>query len=83
MQKRVEYLLDHEEIRGATPRYWEDVKAGDELPTLVKGPLSVGEMWAGARRWAAAVRCTHLKCAACANTRPGAGKIRRPGQGDD
>jgi acyl dehydratase len=46
MQKRVEYLLDHEEIRGATPRYWEDVKAGDELPTLVKGPLSIGEMWA-------------------------------------
>ena len=32
MQKRVEYLLDHEEIRGANPRYWEDVKVGDELP---------------------------------------------------
>ena len=46
MQKRVEYLIDHEEVRGATPRYWEDVKVGDELPTLVKGPLSIGEMWA-------------------------------------
>jgi len=46
MQKRVEYLIDHEEVRGATPRYWEDVKVGDELQTLVKGPLSIGEMWA-------------------------------------
>ncbi|MDD1691699.1 MAG: hypothetical protein LUQ05_00735, partial [Methanoregula sp.] len=26
-----------EEIRGNTPRYWEDVKVGDELPPVVKG----------------------------------------------
>ncbi len=32
-------LYDREEIRGAVPRYWEDVKVGDELPTIVKGPL--------------------------------------------
>jgi acyl dehydratase len=48
MQKRVEYILDHEEIRGANPRYWEDVNVGDEIPQIVKGPLSVGEMMAWA-----------------------------------
>ncbi len=32
---------DREEIRGAEPRYWEDVNIGDRVGPLVKGPLSV------------------------------------------
>jgi acyl dehydratase len=32
---------DREELRGAVPRYWEDVQEGDELPFVVKGPLRV------------------------------------------
>jgi acyl dehydratase len=35
---------DREEIRGANPRYWEDVKVGDELVPVVRGPLSQVEM---------------------------------------
>lgn len=31
----------NEEVRGAEPRYWEDVNVGDELPTIVKGPLTL------------------------------------------
>ena len=31
----------NEEVRGATPRYWEDVKVGDTLPSIVKGPMTV------------------------------------------
>jgi acyl dehydratase len=27
-----------EEIRGATPRYWEDTRVGEELPPIIKGP---------------------------------------------
>jgi acyl dehydratase len=27
--------------RGATPRYWEEVNAGDTIPVLVKGPLDL------------------------------------------
>ena len=46
MQKHIEDLLDKEEVRGAIPRYWEDTNVGDELPQVVKGPLSVGEMMA-------------------------------------
>jgi acyl dehydratase len=35
---------EEEEIRGAEPRYWEDVKVGDELRPVVKGPLSLSDM---------------------------------------
>lgn len=30
--------------RGATPRYWEDVQVGDELPRMVKGPIRVTDL---------------------------------------
>jgi acyl dehydratase len=32
---------DAEEIRGANPRYWEDVSIGDELKPVVLGPVTV------------------------------------------
>lgn len=31
---------DNEDIRGADPRYWEDVNVGDELTPVVKGPYT-------------------------------------------
>ena len=34
-------LYAKEEIRGKTPRYWEDVNEGDKLPTTVKGPMTI------------------------------------------
>lgn len=36
-------------IRGAKTRYWEEVEVGEELPAIVKGPLTVMEMvaWRG------------------------------------
>jgi len=34
---------DREEIRGANPRYWEDVKVGDELTPVVRGPYTETE----------------------------------------
>jgi len=33
-----------EEIRGSIPRYWEDVKVGDELQPVVKGPFGITDM---------------------------------------
>ena len=33
-----------EEIRGSTPRYWEDVTVGEELTPVVKGPLTVTDV---------------------------------------
>lgn len=32
--------------RGADPRYWEDVNEGDEIPTLLLGPLDISDMFA-------------------------------------
>ena len=42
---------DREEIRGATPRYWEDVEEGESLPIIVRGPLRRVEIIFGAGRF--------------------------------
>ncbi len=44
-------LYANEEVRGATPRYWEDVKEGEELRTMVKGPMTVTGFIAYAQGW--------------------------------
>jgi acyl dehydratase len=44
-------LYANEEIRGATPRYWEDVKEGEALPPLAKGPMTVTGFIAYAQGW--------------------------------
>jgi hypothetical protein len=33
-------IMHAEEIRGAEPRYWEDVKEGDEMAPIIKGPIT-------------------------------------------
>lgn len=40
-----------EKIRGAETRYWDDVSEGDELPTMVKGPMTVTGFVAYAQGW--------------------------------
>jgi acyl dehydratase len=42
--RKIEEDYDREEIRGANPRYWEDVHEGDELIPVVKGPLSTSDI---------------------------------------
>lgn len=42
--ERIEKEVLAEEIRGAQTRYWEDVKEGEELSPLVKGPLGLTDM---------------------------------------
>ncbi len=44
-------LYRDEEVRGATPRYWEDVKEGEELPIMFKGPMTVTGFVAYAQGW--------------------------------
>src|SRR5271156_3904476 len=44
-------LYEAEEIRGATPRYIEEVHAGDSLPAMVKGPMTVTGFIAFAQGW--------------------------------
>jgi acyl dehydratase len=40
-----------EEIRGATPRYWEDVSEGEALPKMLKGPMTVTGFIGYAQGW--------------------------------
>lgn len=44
-------LYEKEEIRGAKPRYWEDVNEGDELPRMMKGPMTVTGFICYAQGW--------------------------------
>jgi acyl dehydratase len=44
-------LYANEEVRGSNPRYFEDVNVGDELPVLVKGPMTVTGFIAFAQGW--------------------------------
>lgn len=38
---RILEAYDRQKIRGAEPRYWEDVQVGEKLGPMIKGPLSV------------------------------------------
>jgi len=40
-----------EQIRGGMPRYWEDVRVGEALPTVCKGPLTVTSVIAFVQGW--------------------------------
>lgn len=42
---------EQEEVRGATPRYYEDVSVGDTVPRIVKGPMTVTGFIAYAQGW--------------------------------
>ena len=42
---------ESEETRGNMPRYWEDVTAGDELPAIFKGPMTVTGFIAFVQGW--------------------------------
>lgn len=49
--ERISSEYEKEEIRGATPRYWEEVKAGDELPSIVRGPYTITNVIAFEQAW--------------------------------
>lgn len=44
-------LYRNEEVRGSTPRYWEDVTEGQDLPVMFKGPMTVTGFIAYAQGW--------------------------------
>lgn len=44
-------LYANEEIRGATPRYWEDVRVGEKLAPMAKGPMTITGFIGFAQGW--------------------------------
>jgi acyl dehydratase len=41
---RLDEIYAAEQIRGAEPRWWEEVNVGDSLPPMAKGPLTTTDM---------------------------------------
>jgi acyl dehydratase len=48
---RIFALYRSEEIRGSAPRHFEDVRVGEALPRMVKGPMTVTGFIAFAQGW--------------------------------
>ncbi len=48
---RINQDIDDEVIRGANTLYWDDVQAGEEIPHVVKGPLTTTELIAFCQGW--------------------------------
>ena len=44
-------LYEQEQIRGAIPRYWEDVQEGEQIPRMLKGPMTVTGFIGYAQGW--------------------------------
>ena len=44
---KIDEAYANETIRGAEPRYWEDVNEDDKIPTIVRGPLTVTDVICG------------------------------------
>jgi acyl dehydratase len=49
--ERIRRSYADEEIRGETPRYWDDVQVGESLPAVCKGPLTVTSVIAFVQGW--------------------------------
>lgn len=47
----IEAAYRDEQVRGATPRWWDDVAVGEALPVVVKGPLTVTSVIAFVQGW--------------------------------
>ncbi len=60
----IAHALDTEELRGATPRFWEDVATGTWVQPMLKGPLNITDMicwYAGGGHSYQAHRRAHLQ----------------------
>jgi acyl dehydratase len=49
--KHIMQMYAEEKVRGAEPRYWEDVHIGEELPPIIKGPMTVTGFIAFVQGW--------------------------------
>ena len=61
--EHIAHALDHEELRGAQVRFWEDVEVGAAIQPMLKGPLTITDMicwYSGAGHSYQAHRRAHL-----------------------
>jgi acyl dehydratase len=48
---RIAEAYEKEDLRGKIPRYWEDVKEGEEIPPILKGPMTITGFIAFVQGW--------------------------------
>jgi acyl dehydratase len=70
---RIEADYEAEMVRGATPRYWEDVTIGDEITPIVKGPLTVTDIITWLIGWGGLFNRAHKIALAYRQRHPAAG----------
>jgi hypothetical protein len=66
-------MYANEQIRGATPRYWEDVVVGQELPPIAKGPMTVTGFIAYVQGWGGLYVRAHKLASQLMRKHPGLG----------
>jgi len=72
-------LYEDEKIRGAETLYWDDVTEGQDLPTMVKGPMTVTGFIAYAQGWGGLYIRANKLAWQLHNKHPGAGIKNRFG----
>ena len=76
-------LYEKEVIRGAEPRYYEDVEVGEQLPVMGKGPMTVTGFIAFAQGWGGLYIRANKIAYKLIKQHPGTGdqeRIRYPGR---
>jgi acyl dehydratase len=76
------YAAEVGQRRGAEPRYWEEVEVGDQLGTLLKGPLTLTNMIGWMSGWGATGCLTNRMFSRWTAVRPGA-RVHNPQTGVD
>jgi hypothetical protein len=72
---RIEADYDAEVVRGATPRYWNDVRIGEALTPVVKGPLTITDIVAWLIGWGGLFNRAHRLGLAFRRRHPAAGLV--------
>jgi acyl dehydratase len=66
-------MYANEQVRGAAPRYWEDVVVGQELPPIAKGPMTVTGFIAYVQGWGGLYVRAHKLASQLMRKHPGLG----------
>jgi acyl dehydratase len=70
---RIHGMYADEQVRGATPRCWEDVVVGQELPLIAKGPMTVTGFIAYVQGWGGLYIRAHKLASQLMRRHPGLG----------
>ena len=70
---RIHAVYADEQVRGAAPRYWEDVVVGQELPPIAKGPMTVTGFIAYVQGWGGLYVRAHKLASQLMRRHPGLG----------